>query len=107
MHAVPPSSFGEVLKYFRRAAGLSQEELAELAHLSRDTISTLERGISHAPRHETLTLLVNALGLTQADGARLEAAARQRFVFPPVFQHGTEFAIPLTPLLGREREVSA
>ena len=107
MHAVP-SSFGEVLKHYRRAAGLSQEELAEQARLSRDTISTLERGLSHAPRHETLALLVQALGLTQAEEARLEAAARQqRFVFPPTLQHGTDFAVPLTPLLGREREITA
>jgi predicted ATPase/transcriptional regulator with XRE-family HTH domain len=108
MHGVPSSSFGEVLKHYRRAARLSQEELAEQAHLSRDTVSTLERGLSRAPRHETLALLVQALGLTQDEEARLEAAARQqRFDFPPTLQHGTDFPVPLTPLLGREREITA
>jgi transcriptional regulator with XRE-family HTH domain len=37
-------SFGELLRDHRRAAGLTQEELAERAGLSARSISELERG---------------------------------------------------------------
>jgi predicted ATPase/DNA-binding XRE family transcriptional regulator len=108
MTVVPPTTFGELLKHFRRAAGLSQDELAEQAHLSRDTISTLERGSSHAPRSETLTLLVKALNLAPFDQARLEAAARQqRFALTTTLQYGADLPVPLTSLLGREQEIAA
>jgi transcriptional regulator with XRE-family HTH domain len=43
-HSVP---FGEVLRHYRVAASLTQEELAEGAGVSRLTISALERGVRH------------------------------------------------------------
>ena len=42
-------AFGELLRWLRSAAALSQEELAERAGLSRRGISDLERGASHRP----------------------------------------------------------
>ena len=67
--------FGELLREFRVAAGLSQEALAERARLSPGAISTLERSARRAPQHQTLALLAEALRLEPADRARLEAAA--------------------------------
>ncbi len=46
MTAPPVSHFGALLKSFRRTAGLTQEALAERAHLSVRGIQDLERGAS-------------------------------------------------------------
>jgi transcriptional regulator with XRE-family HTH domain len=54
-------SFGYLLRYYRLAALLTQEELAERARLSYQTISDLERGDEHTLRRETLLLLADAL----------------------------------------------
>lgn len=58
------------------AAGLTQEELAEKAHLSVDAISALERGTRQTPRKDTVALLAEALALSPDDRASLVAAAR-------------------------------
>jgi predicted ATPase/DNA-binding XRE family transcriptional regulator len=52
-----------VLRRYRLAAGLSQESLAERAGISVRGLSDLERGLSRAPRVETLARLAQALGL--------------------------------------------
>ena len=67
-----------LLKRFRRAAGLTQEELAERAELSVEAISALERGVSRAPHKDTVALLADALALSAQDRALFEAAARKR-----------------------------
>jgi tetratricopeptide (TPR) repeat protein/DNA-binding XRE family transcriptional regulator len=69
--------FGAALKRYRLAAGLTQEELAERAHLSVRAITDLERGVRRTPRPDTVALLVGALSLTSHDRTALEAAARQ------------------------------
>jgi transcriptional regulator with XRE-family HTH domain len=69
-------SFGDLLRRYRLAAGLTQEDLAERAHLSIDAIGTLERGARQTPRKDTVALLVAALGLAGQERAAFEAAAR-------------------------------
>ena len=69
-------TFGDLLRHFRRAALLTQEQLAERAYLSPRTISDLERGIKLTPRRDTVQLLVEALDLSDQDRSALEAAAR-------------------------------
>ncbi len=110
MSTLPSLSFGALLRRYRQAAGLTQEELAERARLSRDAIDTLERGIRRTPRKATLALLAEALALSAAERARLEAAARQQgraasptpargaFLTPP--------GSPSWPLVGRARELT-
>lgn len=71
-----PTSFGGALKSLRRAAGLTQEELATRARLSTKAVSALERGVNRAPRKETLLLLMKALRLSARDRAALESMAR-------------------------------
>ena len=68
-------SFGTLLRRARRAAGLTQEEVAERAGVSVRTISDLERGVSHTPHTDTVTLLAEALGLQDRDRAAFMAAA--------------------------------
>src|SRR6516162_3468920 len=71
-------NFADLLKHCRVAAGLTQEELAERAHLSRNAISALERGARLSPRKDTVALLASALALSEQDHAMLLAAARLR-----------------------------
>jgi transcriptional regulator with XRE-family HTH domain len=66
---------GALLARYRRAAGLTQEHLAERAGLSAQTIGALERGLRQAPHRETVRLLSEALGLGHAERAALEAVA--------------------------------
>jgi hypothetical protein len=45
-----PASFGELLRRYRAATHLTQEELAARASLSPDAIAALERGKRRTPR---------------------------------------------------------
>ncbi len=105
------TSIGELLRQFRSAASLSQEELAERSGLSVRGISDLERGARQAPRLETLRLLADALGLSDNDRAALLAAARPQVVPEPAAgaKLGTPMSLPtpLTRLIGRTTEVAA
>jgi tetratricopeptide (TPR) repeat protein/transcriptional regulator with XRE-family HTH domain len=70
-----PSAFGSLLRQQRRAAGLTQEELAALSGLSVRAISDLERGSSR-PYRRTAETLAGALGLGDRTGAEFLAVAR-------------------------------
>jgi transcriptional regulator with XRE-family HTH domain len=74
-----PSGFGGLLRGHRRAAGLTQEALAERAGLSVRGLQHLEAGDA-VPARATLGALLDALralGLPPDERARLEAAARR------------------------------
>src|SRR4051794_17230374 len=71
-------------------------------------ISDLERGVSAAPRRETLAALSEALGLAADDRASLEAAARR--VAGTTNQNAwpsQNLPVELTSFVGRDREVRA
>lgn len=72
------SDFGALLRGYRLAAGLSQADLAERAHVSADAISALERGYRSKPQRETLELLVGALTLDLGQRRAFELAATRR-----------------------------
>jgi transcriptional regulator with XRE-family HTH domain len=69
------SPFGELLRRDRQAAGLTQEELAARAGLSRRGIADLELGVRQTPRRDTVALLAAALGLTGEERTGFETAA--------------------------------
>src|SRR5436305_5519804 len=69
--------FGAVLRQYRRAAGLTQEALAERAGVTAQAISALERGIRRRPHPSTVRLLAVALRLHAQDRAAFEAAAHR------------------------------
>jgi predicted ATPase/DNA-binding XRE family transcriptional regulator len=108
------TTFGDVLREYRIAAGLSQEGLAERARLSVSGISALERGTRRAPQRETLAVLVEALRLGQEDREIFEAAAerqtRPRRRVGIRVGGGTDdrhnLPVSLTNILGRERELA-
>jgi predicted ATPase/transcriptional regulator with XRE-family HTH domain len=127
MEQIQSQSFADLLRRYRSAAGLTQEELAERAHLSRKAISALERGDRLTPRRDTVALLTGALGLSDEEHAQLLVAARlhrSRAIaasstvdmpstglsistdptlheLPP-----SNLPLPLTPLIGRANEVA-
>ena len=108
MDATP--SFGETLRRCRVAAGLSQEALADLAGVSARAVSDLERGINTRPHRHTVAMLADALRLSPAARAALEAAiVRRRGARTTLLQvdrQQTTYAEP-TPLVGRDRDISA
>ena len=103
--------FGVLLQQYRRAAHLTQEALAEQAHVSVRALSDLERGTHRAPRQETIALLVKALRLSAAEREHLEMSVsrlRRPAQTPPLEKRDGRVRHPsppvLTPLLGREYE---
>jgi class 3 adenylate cyclase/tetratricopeptide (TPR) repeat protein/DNA-binding XRE family transcriptional regulator len=74
----PDQLFGDILRQLRRAAGLTQAELAERANLSLRGIADLERGINRHPRRETVHALAEALELPEDTRHRFITAARGR-----------------------------
>ena len=71
--------FSELLQQHRRAAGYSQEDLAERAGLSVGAIGSLEQGLRRAPHRDTVKALADALDMSESERRRLEeAAARAR-----------------------------
>jgi predicted ATPase/transcriptional regulator with XRE-family HTH domain len=104
------ATFGDLLRQHRRAAGLTQEELAERSGLSVHGIQKLERGITH-PYRDTAQRLLAALQLAPEDEARFQATVQ------PVRRHGaaheptstaeTRHNLPLTvtTFVGRESAV--
>jgi predicted ATPase/transcriptional regulator with XRE-family HTH domain len=108
-----------LLRHYRLAAGLTQEELAERAGLSVKGLSSLENGKRQAPYRHSVTLLAAALRLSEDDAARLEAVVVRRRgpasttpsvrVVQDALMTGTGHAdLPIspTPLIGREHEVA-
>jgi predicted ATPase/DNA-binding XRE family transcriptional regulator len=108
--------FGKLLRHFRLAAGLSQEALAERAHMSAFAISALERGHRRKPQSKTLALLADALALDSEQRAQFETAARSappRLGAVTVGPWAGETALvannlprQVTPLIGRDDELT-
>ncbi|HEV2127126.1 MAG TPA: tetratricopeptide repeat protein [Thermomicrobiales bacterium] len=109
MDARKPSAFGSLLRDYRVAAGLSQERLAERAGLSLRGISDLERGARTAPRLETVRMLADGLDLDGPERAALLAArgAAADAASPAPVTDRPVLPMPLTSLVGREREIEA
>ncbi|MDQ3841888.1 MAG: helix-turn-helix domain-containing protein, partial [Actinomycetota bacterium] len=102
------SMFGARLRRFREAAGLTQEELAERARLTRNAISALERGERKRPYPHTVRSLADALGLSEDERVKLLAAVpRQDGGSPTARVALLEPALPIppTPLVGREQDL--
>ena len=116
MEPKPHVAFGELLRRYRVAAGLSQEALAEQAQVTAQAISALERGLRRTPYLSTVRLLAEALGLSERERTALIAASGRDVgvraddhdpvapAAPPVFQAPLA---PTTPLIGREQDTAA
>ncbi|MBV9279296.1 MAG: tetratricopeptide repeat protein [Chloroflexi bacterium] len=107
------ATFGDLLRHYRLAAGLTQEALAERAALSATAIAALERGRRGVPRPQTMSLLVEALSLVSPDrerflGAAFAARAPARESGAPA-PRAAPARLPTPPamLIEREREEAA
>jgi branched-chain amino acid transport system substrate-binding protein len=99
-------TFASLLRHYRQAAGLTQEELAERAHLSKEAIGALERGTRRVPRKETIDLLAEALALTESERVALAAAARSgRAANSPTSTLPTPEVLPLETIYHPEERV--
>src|SRR5262245_35390845 len=102
--------FGEWLRQYRTAAGLSQEELAQRAGLSAHGISDLERGARKNPYPATVRLLADALGVTDAERAQLRRAAQRassgRTAAGIPDAPSARLHEPRTSFVGRGREIA-
>jgi transcriptional regulator with XRE-family HTH domain len=78
-------NFATLLRNHRLAARLSQEELAEAAHISAAAVGAYERGVRLSPHRVTLGRLADALGLMGADHAHFMVSAQRRLghLHPP------------------------
>jgi transcriptional regulator with XRE-family HTH domain len=108
MQPAAQQSFGELLRFYRTSAGLTQEQLAERAGLSRRGIADIERGVRRSPYTHTVQRL--ALALAVADAARdvLSQAARRRVVVKSV-EHRTDYdrEYPEMPIAATHSALSA
>lgn len=106
--ALPPPTFADLLRRYRHAAGVTQEELAAATTLSAPAISNLERGVNQRPQRETVRLLAEALDLSPEDHALFAVAARGTRR-PPALVNRTDtpstLPVQLTPLIGRAAAV--
>src|SRR5262245_32385224 len=106
-----PQSFGSQLRALREAAGLSQEELAERAHISSHAVSALERGTRTRPYPYTIRALADALSVTEDQRASLVAAVPARRpssrepADAPRPDRAWSLPRPATPLRGRDGDV--
>ena len=68
--------FSTLVRTYRRRARLTQEALALRTGLSTRTIRNLEAGSLHRPRHATIRLLSEGLGLNDFESAAFTAAEK-------------------------------
>jgi tetratricopeptide (TPR) repeat protein/transcriptional regulator with XRE-family HTH domain len=69
-------SFGTLLRRYRLAAGLSQEELAGRSGLSVRGVANMERGRTARPHRHSVQTLADALGLPEPERRQLDRASR-------------------------------
>ncbi|QSB14860.1 helix-turn-helix domain-containing protein [Natronosporangium hydrolyticum] len=104
--------FATLLRQRRRAAGLTQAELARVAGLAVRTVREAERGRTARPQRTTAVLLADSLGLTGEERAGFLGAARGAgtpAVVPPprAAQHRGRLPLPSPPpLVGREVDLA-
>lgn len=101
-----PGSFATLLYRHRASAGLSQEELAERAGLSKRGISDLERGERRTPHLATVRRLAEALSLDAAERATFMASARSAASEAKIVPRLPSLPIPPTSFVGRARELA-
>src|SRR5437660_451021 len=94
MRTTTPAVFGRLLRHYRHAAGLTQQDLAERAGLASRAISDLERGARNRPYRDTVIRLADALGVPEPVRDELFAAAR-RVVSSPTADPSSDAPEPL------------
>ena len=108
LHALSAPTFADLLRRYRTATAMTQEDLAARANLSARALSDLERGARTRPYTHTILLLADALALTPEERrALLVAAGRAAPLLTPATPHPGDLPTPPTPLIGREAAIAA
>ena len=97
----PLTALAALLRSHRRAAGLTQEDVADRSGVSVRTISDLERGVYRTARKDTARLLAEVLNLQGSALEQFMAVARGRAISAPPPQCPNSLP-PTGPLFGRE-----
>lgn len=105
MTTVEKQSFGTLLRHYRQAHALTQEELAEHAELSVRQLAYLERD-RHAARPSTIRRLADALALPEEDRQALLAAAGMGGTQDESAPVTAGLPVPPTPFIGRRRDIA-
>jgi predicted ATPase/transcriptional regulator with XRE-family HTH domain len=109
------TAFGALLRHYRLAVGLSQEDLAERARMSVSGIGALERGVRQTPYPATVARLARALALPEAEIEHFKRASerprspkihRDRPHRPSASDPPSNLPAWRTSLVGREGDVS-
>jgi transcriptional regulator with XRE-family HTH domain/tetratricopeptide (TPR) repeat protein len=100
MATAQATALGALLKRLRRAAGLTQTQLADRAGYSAVYIGMIERG-ARLPQASVLDALASVLDLTPGQHTALLASVRAAEQAPDA-----PLTARATPLVGREREVA-
>ncbi|GAA4598852.1 DNA-binding SARP family transcriptional activator/tetratricopeptide (TPR) repeat protein [Actinoplanes octamycinicus] len=87
------AAFATRLRAHRRAAGLTQRELAAIAGISLATLRDLEQARSRHPQPRSVRALQDALGLAGTDAAALRRAATPDPVAPAAAEDGAPATI--------------
>jgi len=99
------ATLAAALRKHRRAAGLSQERLAQQSGVSDRTIRNIEGGRVTTPRLSSLRALADALGIGGDERVRLmELATPDDEADVMEVGPGGRIPVPLTPLVGRAAE---
>lgn len=100
------TTFSEFLRFYRRRAALTQEDLALRTGLGVRTLSDLERGRVQTPQVHTVGLLVTGLGLDDTETAEFVALARssEAAQAQPAPERTDCAPPPVDTLIGREPE---
>ncbi|WP_027943527.1 ATP-binding protein [Amycolatopsis taiwanensis] len=102
------SAFGNLLLTHRRAAGMTQADLAEISGVSVRALRDLERGRARAAQRRSAEALADAMGLSGGDREFFLVTAKEgRRRTPRTEQATVVCALPpaVARLLGREREL--
>ena len=116
----PPRTFGQWVKHQRKALGLTQDNLAQRVACSKSMINKIE-GDLRSPTKPMLELLALHLKISPTEYAHFVHLAQPHLLVEPdellhkdgasiiktFSKAGRAQPNPLTPLIGREREVEA
>ncbi len=103
------TDFGVLIRQHRRAAGLSQGELAKRAEIAQKSLGEIERGNVLAPHPDSIKRIADALQLTPRQRACIfDAIGPVQRPATPAGNFSTDGLLSAgrAALLGREREVT-
>jgi transcriptional regulator with XRE-family HTH domain len=87
----PMEHVGEAVRFYRKRAGITQEELARRAEIAPTSVVRLETGEVRQPRYGTLMKLAEALQVNPAEFVRLVSDVRKPTVL------GDGMSVPESP----------